>query len=40
MKTLIAALAFIALLSAPTFAAPGEYYNVSPSSSQFGDNGN
>jgi len=40
MKTLIAALTFLALLSAPTFAGPGEYYNVSPASPEFSGNGN
>jgi len=39
MKALIAALALVTLLSAPSFAQPAQYYNQSPASQNFGDNG-
>jgi hypothetical protein len=40
MKALIAALALVALMSAPSFAqARPNYYNQSPASSNYGDNG-
>jgi hypothetical protein len=44
MKALIAALALVTLIASPTFAQsyPGEHQeqtNVSPASSDFGDNG-
>jgi hypothetical protein len=41
MKALIAALALVTLLAAPSFAGPGEiHYNVSPATSDFNGNGN
>ena len=42
MKALIAALALVTLISAPSFARPqftGQTYNQSPASSNYGDNG-
>ncbi len=40
MKALIAALALITLLSAPSFAQPrSHFYNQSPASQNYGDNG-
>ena len=44
MKTILAALALVALIASPTFAqsvpsAHWEQTNVSPSSPDFGDNG-
>jgi hypothetical protein len=40
MKALITALALITLIAAPSFAGPAEVYHTSPSSADFGNNGN
>jgi hypothetical protein len=39
MKKLIAALALITLIAAPTLTVPASAASVSPSSPSFGDNG-
>jgi len=39
MKALIAALALVTLIAAPTFAPPARAAPVSPASSSFGSNG-